>query len=227
MTYWLARRRAVLTALLSMGAFALGRAWPAAEGSRSYSGRLAHMTHVGESPTLQAPCPGVEPIMREADALSRELGRLQAELLKGQLYDAKSIGLPVEWPPELPELWREDSVERLLMDALGQSGSILALDCSEYPCLAVVAPISRAESVTEGQKHSSRVKAALERAGVTVRSAQSAIGSPQGGQLLLETLSFEAPGYDFPDKRRRFRIEELQLSADPAVAKILEGQADK
>lgn len=195
--------------------FALGVAWPVVAPDAPDAGA----TPWGGAAELP-PCPAIAPLAREADAVSRELGRLEAEILKGRVLDAAHIGLPVEWPDDLPDRWREASIERALRDALGEDGEILTLDCSEYPCVAVVAPLARVASVEAGQSRAQALAAALEDAGLSPWSSQSAFGAVEG-QLLLETLTFVAPGHDVPPERQRFRVDELFEAARPAASELL------
>lgn len=83
---------------------------------------------------------------READPYARiaqledELQALRFEnaVARGQLL--REVGEPLEWPEDLPEAYEPESFEAWLeeqVEALGDA-EIAALDCSEYPCVAVV-----------------------------------------------------------------------------------------
>lgn len=204
----------VLTALVGL---AVGRAWP---GAPAGVGPQAE-DPAGRGALTLPPCPDADPIVGDVRALTQELGRLDAEILKGQIYDADAIGLPVEWPDDLPDLWREASVEQALLAALGSDGELLALDCSEYPCQAVVAPLARtADSAVAGAR-SDEVRASLKRAGLDARTWPHVRSGPDGRPLHLEVLTFFGPGPDVPMKRYAFRGEEIVRSVEPAILEVL------
>lgn len=220
-------RRVALTTVFSVGAFVVGRAWSGADGSPSLPDPVTPTGTTVDSPALQTSCPDVVPIRLEADALSRELGRLQAELLVGQLDDAKTMGLPDDWPREAGELWREESIEGLLEEALGDSGRLLTLDCSEYPCMAVVMPLSTIAPADDFYMESDRIRTALQIAGLKYRSARFVHGLSTDDYLMVETMSFELPGHAISDERWRFRTEDLRRSVQPLVDPLLEKQAQR
>ncbi len=51
-------------------------------------------------------------------------------------------GAPVPWTPDIPVAFRAEAFERALQDAFPDGGPVVldALDCAEFPCVAVLAP---------------------------------------------------------------------------------------
>lgn len=188
------------------------------------AGRLAP---VGPEPVRERvtetppPCPDAEPAVREVEDRSRELGVLEAELLRGALAEADAIGLPVEWPADLPARFHEEAVERAVLATLDEGAALLTLDCSEYPCVAVTAYDSRDGSVQE------RAAAALEELRddgyVALTSSHLRGDLGDGRQVLVVTRALMAPGTDdlLSNARRQFRFDELQAAAQPAVEEFI------
>lgn len=215
-------RRVVLTIVLFVASFAIGRGLRGAVESVNPTEPMILAHQASDAPALQAPCPDVQVLRVAADELSHELGHLQAEILKGQLHDAKTRDLPVDWPPEAGELWHEASVEAQLEEALGESGRLLTLDCSEYPCMAVVMPLSKVATYDELTEQSARIRAASENAGLAYRATKFSIGLGDDAYLMFETLSFELPGHEISNERLRYRVDELQRSVQPVIDELLE-----
>lgn len=208
-----------LVTLLAVVGFALGRTWPQPLGRSTSPSTPATSTERAPLP----PCPEVAPIVREVAALSRERGRLDVEILEGRLYDADSIGMPIEWPEDLPTAWREPAIERQLEEQLGEEGEILALDCSEYPCIAIVAPLARVTDFETGHRHAAAVVEGLRSRGLSPAVRHAGFGAPGGGQLVTLALAFVAPEHEFPDRRKEFRFEELDRSVESVVSELLQG----
>jgi anti-sigma factor RsiW len=77
-----------------------------------------------------------EEIGRLRDQL--ESARIRGTLTRGQLESHE--GVPQPWPEELSEVYRPEAFEAALEAALEEVpfGDLEVLDCSEYPCVAVV-----------------------------------------------------------------------------------------
>lgn len=54
----------------------------------------------------------------------------------------KAEGAPVPWTPDIPAPFRAEAFGRALQEAFPDGGPVVldALDCAEFPCLAVLAP---------------------------------------------------------------------------------------
>lgn len=90
--------------------------------------------------------PGAAPAERER-MLTAEIGRLSGELerarvtaslTRGQLQGQE--GTPQPWPEDLAEIYRPAAFEAAIDSALAEVpfGDLEILDCSEFPCFAVV-----------------------------------------------------------------------------------------
>lgn len=79
--------------------------------------------------------------------------RFEAAVAKGQLL--REVGEPLAWPEDLPEAYEPEAFEDWLEDQVAALGDaeIAAVDCSEYPCVAVV------RSLDEGSGWEDRLKA--------------------------------------------------------------------
>lgn len=215
-------RRVLLTLALCVPAFAIGRAWHDAGGSVSPAQSQTPARQASHAPAVQAPCPDVRTIRGEAEALSRELGQVQAEILEGRLHDAEVRGLPVEWPPEADELWREASIEGLLAEALGETSKLLALDCSEYPCMAAVMPLMGVTGRKALFEESDRYGNTLKDAGLSIRHWKNTVGLGDDEYLMVDVLSFELREHMIPQERWRYRVHELRQSVEPLVDRAKE-----
>jgi hypothetical protein len=105
---------------------------------------------VGAGETRSVPAtvaaPGVPRSTNEAelraqvDSLQEELDRVRFEqsLAKGQL--ARHEGKPQEFPADLPDVLRPAGFEPAMKDLVAgiDGASLLSVDCSEYPCVALV-----------------------------------------------------------------------------------------
>ncbi len=74
--------------------------------------------------------------------LEQELAaaRLEGAVSRGQLKG--QIGSPQAWPEDPPEATRPEVWEKNLKDALARhgAGSVVSIDCQEYPCVAILEP---------------------------------------------------------------------------------------
>ncbi len=89
---------------------------------------------------------GLDPADRER-LLTDEIGRLRSELeaarlghdlARGQLEGHQ--GTPQPFPDDLPEVYRESAFEAAVEEALAEHpfGALEVLDCSEFPCFAII-----------------------------------------------------------------------------------------
>ena len=89
---------------------------------------------------------GSDPAERER-LLAEEIGRLRGELeaarlgqvlTRGQLEAHQ--GTPQPWPEDLADAYRPDAFEEALQEAIQELpfGDLELVDCSEYPCFAVI-----------------------------------------------------------------------------------------
>ncbi|MCP4867876.1 MAG: hypothetical protein GY898_04085 [Proteobacteria bacterium] len=116
--------------------------------------------HVVGTPTAAAPPAAPEqpqrvsirldgnasPAEREA-MLAAEIGRLRDELTRAEMSSdiargqlASHEGEPIAWPEDLDDVYRPEGFEANIEAALAEVpfGEIEVLDCSEYPCFAVI-----------------------------------------------------------------------------------------
>lgn len=85
------------------------------------------------------PLVGANPTATPSGAqLQEELGRLRLEnqMLRGQLQAVE--GSPQPWPANTPAQMRPEGYKALLSSLLDESEALIALDCEEYPCVALV-----------------------------------------------------------------------------------------
>lgn len=107
------------------------------------------------SPTPTAPEAGAKPGRATPDQVARELAALKLEhaLTLGQLRALGGSASP--WPEKLPEGYRPANFEAFVRARVAAlpATSVVAIDCDEYPCIAVVRshdPSDRwSESLTE------------------------------------------------------------------------------
>lgn len=189
---------------------------------------LGRLAPVEATPQRQAralaPCPDAEPIVREIATRSRELGALEAALVRGALAEADAIGLPVEFPADLPARFQEQAVEAAVRGTLDHGAELLTLDCSEYPCMAVVAYDSVDGDV---QARAGAATAALQDAGYLATTSSHLRGDlPDDRQVLVVTRALLAPGTGdlLSGERRQFRFDELAAAVQPAVEALTSGE---
>ncbi len=88
---------------------------------------------------------------QEIAALREELAtaKLEGAVSRGQL--TQQIGAPSPWPESPAEVVKPAVWEKNLSDALARhgAGKVIAIDCEEYPCVAVLAPPPNAEDWKE------------------------------------------------------------------------------
>ncbi|MCO4745464.1 MAG: hypothetical protein KC912_11800 [Proteobacteria bacterium] len=65
-----------------------------------------------------------------------EQAQMEAAFLRGQL--ATHEGDPVPWPEDVPEGLQPDNLEAAFAMAFEGIGTIVSMDCEEYPCIVVV-----------------------------------------------------------------------------------------
>lgn len=197
--------RAALALLALLGGFAAARLVPAPT-----------LPHTPPTRSVAPPCPELSPLVVEVETDRREIGAVEAELVKGSLAEADAVGLPVEWPEDLPPQFTETAVDAALTQALG--GPPFALDCSEYPCIATVVvdfvdgpPMGRANAASEQ----------LEAVGYDVW--QDLTMRQVGDRMLLVTTwALVSPDAEFPELRKQYRFDEMKASVEPAVAELAE-----
>jgi negative regulator of sigma E activity len=92
-----------------------------------------------QAPPVPTPRSAASTDPRVAD-LERELDRAKLEraLAVGQLR--RHEGVAQEWPENLPAIWKPEGYERFLRDRVATipDAEIVAIDCEEYPCVALV-----------------------------------------------------------------------------------------
>ena len=85
-------------------------------------------------------CPTEITAFHQLRALQNTLQENRQALAIAQAQEELATGKPLEWPTDLPEGFDEASIEAVLEDiALAHDGTVLGIDCGEYPCVAVLA----------------------------------------------------------------------------------------
>jgi hypothetical protein len=90
------------------------------------------------APPPQSPAADVTP---EDPACSDEVAALRSQVSTLTATVASLGGAPSPWPSSAPAPTRRDSLEKWLPGALSASrvpGTLLVLDCDEYPCIALI-----------------------------------------------------------------------------------------
>ena len=161
--------------------------------------------------------PDIERGSRSQDHSQGEIARLRAEiaglrasqaLTRGQLQGL--TGQPQPWPTDLPDAFLPAAFERSMRALVAQEGAgeLLALDCSEFPCLTVLAP-----TVQEGNDMPPEVQAVIDGmqallgdSGVSVHNSRTRDGD---ADLLLTGLAFAPKGAMDEDTQTRaaYRME--------------------
>lgn len=95
-------------------------------------------TDASQSPTVLAAAPAAAPGLPPAE--SRELAALKLEhaITLGQLRALG--GAPAEWPKDLPPPYKPDAFKSFVAERVASIpyATLEAVDCDEYPCIAVV-----------------------------------------------------------------------------------------
>lgn len=160
-----------------------------------------------DAPVAAAPRP--EDTARIAE-LEGQLQRLQARqaITSGQL--AAVQGEPQPWPDDVAAAWRPAAFERSLraLAAEEEAGDLLTVDCSEFPCLAVLEP-----PPFDGPGVPPSVQALVERMGEALGGAAVSVSNARtnddGVETSLVGLGFLPPDRDDPDldARSNWRME--------------------
>ncbi|MFZ5482539.1 MAG: hypothetical protein ACOZNI_37600 [Myxococcota bacterium] len=99
-----------------------------------------------DAPAVAGESPATPPQERVAQ-LERELARAKLEkaLVSGQLR--RHEGVAQEWPADVPTVWKPEGFEAFLRERVAAipEAEIVAVDCEEYPCVAIVRSHSKAE----------------------------------------------------------------------------------
>ena len=99
-------------------------------------------TPIGE-PVMASPsqdCPTEGPNFNAIGALQAELEAKRQGLAVARAQEELATGKPLEWPGKLPSGLDEASVEAAFQEiAEAHGGTVLGMDCGEYPCVAVMA----------------------------------------------------------------------------------------
>ena len=162
-------------------------------------------------------CP--KPAASPAGVRSLERLQLQNQVETLRAYNDAREGSPTDWPVHLPEAYQEPAIEDLLGSLLPTpaDGTLMELDCSEYPCIAVVAfddeygdPYETLDAFDE----------ALEEAGWTgPQTATGAMDSTTFASLrAVRFVAFPNPVDEERLARRiRFRFKDLNMSLQASV----------
>ena len=137
----------------------------------------------------------------------------ERDALRGQV--AAAGGVPMDWPEALPEALRPEGFEATLRAALGDSGyRVGEIDCSEYPCLAVLDlgvvddPMIAAQDVSGVLRDGTEGVLGADQdvdMGIQVEAEENG----EGGAEVRVGLSMGAGGVDPRDARTGARMEAL------------------
>jgi len=85
-------------------------------------------------------CPSEAPTFNAIGGLQDQLAEREQALKVVQAQEQLATGKPLEWPDDLPEGFDEASIEAVFGEiAEANGGTVLGIDCGEYPCVAVMA----------------------------------------------------------------------------------------
>lgn len=99
---------------------------------------------LSELPTspIIAPCDvRLDPLRERIDALKSEFTALDSQWSEAQQKLRTLEGNGIKWGDDIPNSFREESTKTLLSSAIVNSGeraSLLTLDCTEFPCVAII-----------------------------------------------------------------------------------------
>ncbi len=150
------------------------------------------------------------------DELEGELEalRFEAAVAKGQL--AREVGEPREWPADLPDGFQPESFRDYVEETVAQldDAELLEVDCSEYPCLAVIQSTDPSADWVEGLSvlHQVPEGDASFGEGVSAMGMASVSDDGEGAPLKLYGFAMtpeEEGDGDGPDVRTHHRAQSL------------------
>jgi hypothetical protein len=104
--------------------------------------------------TDEARLSGANPAAAENTILRAEVERLRARLQTEKLVRREHEGKPFEFPPDLPDRYRQDALMKTFTEAMrraGVAGEVQSIDCNEFPCIVYGNLEAKGRSDTEAK----------------------------------------------------------------------------
>ncbi len=140
-------------AAFSGGALLVGAVWLGlgnTQSAPSLSGEIAQRVPV--PPWVRADCPEEARVSVALEKLAEELEEKWLQLSIARAQEEVFTGKPLEWPGDVDDRLQEAAVTAFLEASTAQSnGTILGIDCGEFPCVASIA--WREEDEKRGRDH--------------------------------------------------------------------------
>ena len=94
---------------------------------------------VPTSTAREPACPDIAALRAEVQALEEATTALELQVADERVATAAIEGTPIDWPDDIDPAFQDVGVEAAMQDAFDTlgAGELLALDCSEYPCVAI------------------------------------------------------------------------------------------